>query len=421
MNTKQKRYSLSGNIAWMVKICWQTRRRALFLCLVMALCDILNNLVGLYIGPRVLGLVEAHSSLSQLLGTILFFTLALLLTQYGKTYLGGYNQFCLVENRTSIMMDISRKFNTTGYPNTLRAEFLRLLGKTEDATDSNHASTEEIYRTITSFLTNLGGLIAYLTILSGLNPWLLLFMAASCTGEFWAARYKDNWIYAHRDTENQFYLKKRYLRDKSESIELAKDIRIFGLQGWMRDILTGIHDAYYDFQLKVEKRRLLVDLVGTVCTVARNGIAYWYLIRLALRNGLGVPEFLLYFTAASTFTTWVLGILTDLSKLNKQSLDISQVREFLDYPEPFRGQAPVPKAAQYELRLEQVSFRYPEAEKDTIANMNLTIHPGERLAIVGLNGAGKTTLVKLLCGLLDPTEGRVLLNGQDIRAFDRAE
>ena len=66
MNTKQKRYSLSGNIAWMVKICWETRRRALFLCLVMALCDILNNLVGLYIGPRVLGLVEAHSSLSQL-------------------------------------------------------------------------------------------------------------------------------------------------------------------------------------------------------------------------------------------------------------------------------------------------------------------------------------------------------------------
>lgn len=225
-------------------------------------------------------------------------------------------------------------------------------GKTDDATDTNHSSTEEIYRTITSLLTNLGGLIAYLTILSGLNLWLLLFMAASCTGEFWAARYKDNWIYAHRDTENQFYLKKRYLRDKSESIELAKDIRIFGLQGWMRDILTGIHDAYYDFQLKAEKRRLLVDLVGTVCTVARNGIAYWYLIRLALRNGLGVPEFLLYFTAASTFTTWVLGILTDLSKLNKQSLDISQVREFLDYPEPFRGQAPVPKAAQYELRLE---------------------------------------------------------------------
>ena len=66
-----------------------------------------------------------------------------------------------------------------------------------------------------------------------------------------------------------------------------------------------------------------------------------------------------------------------------------------------------------------MSYRYPEAEADTIHDLSLTIRPGEKLAIVGLNGAGKTTLVKLLCGLLDPTEGTVLLNGTDIRTFDR--
>ena len=75
----------------------------------------------------------------------------------------------------------------------------------------------------------------------------------------------------------------------------------------------------------------------------------------------------------------------------------------------------------YELRLERVSYRYPGAEKNTIEQMDLTLHPGENLAIVGLNGAGKTTLVKLLCGFLDPTEGRVLLNGQDIRRYDRRD
>ena len=63
----------------------------------------------------------------------------------------------------------------------------------------------------------------------------------------------------------------------------------------------------------------------------------------------------------------------------------------------------------------------PKAEKDTIHNLNLTVRPGEKLAIVGLNGAGKTTLVKLLCGLLDPTEGAVLLDGQDIRQFNRRD
>ena len=68
-----------------------------------------------------------------------------------------------------------------------------------------------------------------------------------------------------------------------------------------------------------------------------------------------------------------------------------------------------------------MSFRYPGAEKDTLSHIDLTISAGEKLAIVGLNGAGKTTLVKLLCGFLDPTGGTVLLNGQDIRQYNRRD
>ena len=157
--------------------------------------------------------------------------------------------------------------------------------------------------------------------------------------------------------------------------------------------------------------------------MARNGIAYAYLLHLALRDSLSVPEFILYFTAVSTFTTWVMGILQAAEKLHEESLDLSQVREFLEYPEPFRfaGGTAIPKADAYELKLEHVSFRYPGAEEDTIHDLDLTVRPGEKLAIVGLNGAGKTTLVKLLCGLFDPTEGRVLLNGVDVRDFNRRE
>ena len=75
----------------------------------------------------------------------------------------------------------------------------------------------------------------------------------------------------------------------------------------------------------------------------------------------------------------------------------------------------------YTLELRDVSFRYPGAEKDTLSHIDLTVRPGEKLAIVGLNGAGKTTLMKLCCGLLDPTGGQVLLNGEDIRDFNRRD
>ena len=101
------------------------------------------------------------------------------------------------------------------------------------------------------------------------------------------------------------------------------------------------------------------------------------------------------------------------------------MREFLEYPEPFCFEAGEPLSpnpqGNYALTLEDVSFRYPEAKKDTLSHISLTLRPGEKLAIVGLNGAGKTTLIRLLCGLLDPTSGRVLLNGQDIRRYNRRD
>ena len=92
---------------------------------------------------------------------------------------------------------------------------------------------------------------------------------------------------------------------------------------------------------------------------------------------------------------------------------------YLNIPEPFQfeGGAQPPAADGYELRLENVSFHYPGTGRDILRHIDLTIHPGEKLAVVGLNGAGKPTMVMLLCGFYDPTEGRVLLNGQDIREF----
>jgi len=144
-----------------------------------------------------------------------------------------------------------------------------------------------------------------------------------------------------------------------------------------------------------------------------------------IQNGLGVAEFLLFFTAVGGFAEWVSGILGGLHTLHKQSLDISIVRECLEYDEPFKFDEGEHIKAQadgkYEIRLENVSFRYPGADKDTLKNINLTLHPGEKLAVVGLNGAGKTTLIKLICGFLDPTEGRVLLDGKDIRDLNRAD
>lgn len=420
---KQTSYSILSNVMWMVKLAWQTSKAAPILCLVSAILEILLQVTNLYIAPGILHQVEIHASLSCLLLTIGAFTAALFLLMGLKEYVRDNTTCPFISVRTAIIEKIGEKCNTTAYSNTLDTSFIKLRDKAFFCTSTNSQSTERIWHTLTFLLQNTGGFLVFLTILSPLNPWILALMVLTCVLGFLIFRYTSNWKYRHREEEAQCHAKLAYIQNKSQSITMAKDIRIFGLQNWLDDISSSIQKTYMDFLLRCEKMLLLGDLADVFFTIARNGIAYVYLLHLALSEDLSVSAFLLYFTAISTFTTWVNGILQQCSDLHKESLDISSLRTFLDYPEPFRFQngKPIPPKSPYELRLEQVSYRYPGAARDTIHQMNLTLHPGEKLAIVGLNGAGKTTLVKLLCGLLDPTKGRVLLNGQDIRDFNRQD
>lgn len=420
--TKPK-YNAAQNVGWMIKIAWKVRRRVLFLCVAMAALEVANNLAQLYVAPEILSRVERHAPMGELLGTIGLFTLALFLTMGLKEYFEKIVLFPRVDVRSNIVGMIGRKCNMTSFPNTLEAKFIKLREKAHQSTQGNNEATELVWETLTELMQNVGGFLVYLTILSRLNGALLGVIVVTCVAGFLLSRHSDNWEFRHRDEEESCYAKKSYIRRKAESVELAKDIRIFGLQGWLNELMDRVQNVYLDFLLRSEKVRLLSDVAEALLTMARNGIAYAYLLHMALRDSLSVPEFILYFTAVSTFTTWVMGILQAAQKLHEESLDISQVREFLDYPEPFRfeGGVAIPKADACELKLEHVSFRYPGAEEDTIHDLDLTVRPGEKLAIVGLNGAGKTTLVKLLCGLFDPTEGRVLLNGVNVRDFNRRE
>ena len=246
-------------------------------------------------------------------------------------------------------------------------------------------------------------------------------LTATTAAGFFVSRRINSWGYRHREEESAYQKKIHYIAQKTESIQLAKDIRIFGLGPWLSDIYEStlrLYDAFINRRERIYTGACAVD---ALLSLARNGIAYAYLIWLTLTEGLPASQFLLYFSAFTGFSTWVTGILQECSTLHKESLDLSTIQEYLHLPEPFHfaDGAPVPPADRYELRLDHVTFRYPGTKKPILQDLCLTIRPGEKVAVVGLNGAGKTTLVKLLCGFYDPDQGRVLLNGQDIRQYDR--
>ena len=197
------------------------------------------------------------------------------------------------------------------------------------------------------------------------------------------------------------------------------------MRPWLEELYRKTWAAYQAFHRRAQNVYIWGSIADLILAFVRNGFVYAYLICMMLNGDMSISLFLLYFTAAGNFSGWVSGILNNLLTLYRQGLELSNLRECIEYPEPFLFEEGKPLKADpdrpYEIRLEDVSFRYPAAEKDTLSHISLTLHPGEKLAVVGPNGAGKTTLIKLLCGFLDPTSGKVLLNGKDIREYNRRD
>lgn len=425
MKEKQKpKYNMAQCVGYMVRTAWRTRPFVLGSVLLMAALSLAANLAGLFVAPVILQKVEQAAPLTELLGVIACFTLILLALGWLSTYMKQRAMFARIEVRTAVIMDIDGKSSTTAYANRLDPAFTRLEAKMEKATCDNSSATEYIWTRLSTLLSTLAGFGLYLLILRKLDPFLMAVVIVTTAASFLTALHFSNWGYRHREEQARQDKRMSYLRKKSESVALAKDIRIFGLEPWLVQLYDSALGVYRAFLNRKALGYILGYSADAALALARNGIAYVYLIRLTLNKGLPASQLLLYFTAVTGFTAWITSILEEVIEIYRQCLDISGVLEYLNWPEPFRfeGGRPLPELSQgCELRLEGVAYRYPGAEKDIIRGVDLTVRPGEKLAVVGLNGAGKTTLVKLVCGFLDPTAGRVLLNGVDIRAFNRRE
>ena len=422
MHEKPK-YNLWQNSWYMVKLAWRYSKSVLAICIILAAATTGETVVQLLIAPGILQKLELRASLPQLLGAIAIFTGALILFAAAKEYFDLNKLFGRVTVRIKLIEAIAEKMAQTSYENLLDTAFLQRKERASSACDDNQSPAESIWLTWTNILANLLGFAVYLALLSSLSPLLILAVIATTAAGYFVSRKVNQFGYLHREEEAAYTAEMRYVKRTVTSRAFAKDIRIFGLKPWLMEVWQKSFQLYESFLRRREKHYFLTNLADFLLSLLRNGIAYAYLLHLTLTEGLSASTFLLYFTAASGFTQWITGILEQFTQLSKASLEISVVREFLEWPEGFQltGGDPIPDAVNgtYELQLEHVTYRYPGAAEDTIHDLSLTLHRGEKVALVGLNGAGKTTLVKLLCGFLDPTQGTVRLNGVDIRKLNR--
>ena len=413
------------NTSYMVNLAWKNQKQVIFINVVIALLAVALSLAELYLPPVILQQVERAASLKTLATTILLFTAGLAAISGLQYY------FCMVVDnanygmRKQVLQLVQKKMLSMSFPLTENPRILALQAKAYEYCDSRHRMPQALWGALGRLIHHTLAFLIYLFLLTNLHPVLVVVVIVTTVISYAVTNHLNKWEYQHVQEENALEKQVAYLKWNAADRKIGKDVRVFGMGPWLKAVYASSLRLYDAFIARRERTYLIGNVVDLLLTLARNGIAYWYLISMTLREGLPASQFLLYFTAISGFATWVAGILEDLSTVQKFSLEVDNIRALLEWPEPFLFEEgkplPVQKDGKYTLELKNVTFRYPGAEKDTLTRVNLTIPAGEKLAIVGLNGAGKTTLVKLLCGFYDPTEGAVLLNGQDIRQFNRRD
>ena len=423
---KQKpAYGMASNCWFMIRRAWRDCKGVLSVCAGLVFCGAAASLLELFVVPSILEAVERGVSAGELIRLIAWFTLGMVAVRALRGYLDENAIFGRIRVRVGLGLDLHLTFCRTSFPHIEDPDYLKRVEKAGTCVYGNRAAGEAIWKTMVELLTNLICFVIYLLLLSQVGPWAaLLCITLSAAGYFAGERIRE-WRYRRREEEGKLLHKAEYIIERSKDIQLAKDIRIFGIAPWLTELYEKYNRLFQDFCTKSLQYDLAADLLDVALAFLRNGAAYGLLIAMALRGELTAAQFVLYFTAVSGFTGWVTGIFKGLGELHRHSLDLSTLREFLEIPELFRfeGGKPLPVREDhlYTLELRDVSYRYPGAEHDTLSHVDLTIRPGEKLAVVGKNGAGKTTLIKLLCGLYDPTEGQVLLDGEDIRQYDRRD
>jgi ATP-binding cassette subfamily B protein len=262
--------------------------------------------------------------------------------------------------------------------------------------------------------------LAGLTVLlAGFSPWLLPVLLLAALPPFWAELTfsTESWRLSRWRTpeaREQLYLETVIARE-----DHAKEVKLFDLGPRMLDRYRAIFERTHPAERSLALRRALWGLLlGLLGTVGYYGTYLW-LVRAALASTITLGALTMYAAAFKQAQSALSSGLASVGAMVEDNLYLSNLYEFLDTPVTGeRSGATEGPAPGDGVRFEGVTFAYPGAKSPALRGVDLHIRPGSKLAIVGENGSGKTTLIKLLCGLYEPTEGRVLLDGLDLRAWD---
>lgn len=422
-------YGVISNIKYVLKAFLKYRKSMIALLLIGGIAGASMSYIWTFIGKLVVDIIERQAAAETkdimplvylVIATTAVELVMMILNAFSKKRfdLGrSYIRLCVAKERIAKVLGM--EYETLETP-----DMLDRLQKAKRATSKGGNGIMGFMQDMQTMMTQFTCIIAAVSIISTLNPWIVVIIVALSLIQFEYFDYiriKAKAVLWDAMAGN--WRKLDYMITVSTDFSYAKDVRLYGMRKWLGKKQKELDDDEYCRWRQYRQYWIYNSLFSSGITLIQTAVIFGWLIYAMLVNGLSIGDFILYSGSAIAFSGNIHSFLQSLGDMKEHSSRVDDFRSFMDIQDPESGKktTPVPKTDKYVFKFENVSFKYKGQEQYALKDLNLTLEPGQRLAVVGLNGAGKTTFIKLLLRLYDVTEGRILCNGIDIREFDRTE
>lgn len=421
-----KDYGVVSNCIYILKRFRKYRPSLIFFIITGAAAAASMSYIWSFIGKLVIDMIQASAGGGDIMPLVRLvaattaaelFIMWLSTVSTVKTGLGfTYVRLMIIKERIAKTLDMDYEALET-------PEMLDRLQKAKRATAGDWQGVQGMMTYMQVLFTQIISIIIAIIIMTSFDPLIIFVIAVLSYIQFLYFEHirkkdkKEMW-----DAMMPHWRKLEYMETVTTDFSYAKDIRLFGMRKFLAKKQKDVYDEELRHWTKSRQYWIYNSIFSHGISLVRQLIITGWLVYSVIAKDLSIGNFTLYLASAGAFSNAINEVLSALSALRERSAHTDDYRSFMDIPgDSGKDTIPIPKADKYVFTFENVSFKYKGQEKYALKNLNITVDAGEKLAVVGLNGAGKSTFIKLLLRLYDVSEGRILMNGTDIRRFDRTE
>ena len=312
------------------------------------------------------------------------------------------------------VMDHASKLDLESYEDP---EFYDALERARVQATDRVSMIQSVGRVLQQFVTA----ITFSVSICLFSPWILLLLIGGVLPAFVGESHFAFLGYSLSFRQTPARRQLDYLRVLGASKESAKELKLFGLSKYLTDKYARLSDEIYTQNVSLSKRRLLATSVFSLLSASAYYGAYALVIYRTVDGELSLKALVYLAAAIAGASSNIQQIFSSFTSIADQALFLTDFLNLFRIEPKVKSKPnaiPAPRPIRRGFEFDQVTFAYPGTNRAVLDSLDLRIEPGQRVALVGENGQGKTTLVKLITRLYDPTSGRILLDGVDLRDYD---